>query len=128
MDGSEPVSLTNQTAFQDDPGDKMTASWWQNISVEDATEISIKMDSYDDVDLDLFLFRDKDGDGNFTSGEEVSRSWSGTSSESISVSNPEDGHYAVAVHGWSVSGGSAGFWIDIEMVAGDSLNVTGFNK
>ena len=123
----KPVSLTNQTAFQDDPGDKMTASWWQNISLEDATEVSIKMDSYDDADLDLFLFRDKDGDGNFTSGEEVSRSWSGTSSESISVSNPEDGLYAVAVHGWSVSGGSAGFWIDIEMVAGDSLNVTGFN-
>ena len=123
-----PLSLDNQTALQDDPGDKMTASWWHNITLESASEMSIRMDSYEDVDLDLFLFRDDDGDGFFSSGEEVSRSWGGTSAESISLTNPGDGLYGVAVHGWSISGESAGFWIDIEMVAGNSLNVTGFNQ
>ena len=110
------MSLQNQTAYQDEPNDKMTASWWHNITVEDASELSISMDSYEDADLDLFLFRDEDGDGVFSSGEEVSRSWSGTSSESISQTDPEDGLYGIAVHGWSVSGESVGFWIDIELI------------
>ena len=123
-----PLYLDNQTAYQNEPNDKMTASWWHNISVEDATEISISMDSYDSVDLDLFLFRDDDGDGNFSSGEEVTRSWSSTSSESVALTNPDDGLYGVAVHGWSVDGESARFWIDIEVVAGTSLNVTGFQN
>ena len=123
-----PLSLQNQTAYQDEPNDKMTASWWHNITVEDASELSISMDSYEDADLDLFLFRDEDGDGVFSSGEEVSRSWSGTSSESISQTDPEDGLYGIAVHGWSVSGESVGFWIDIELIAGSSLNVSGFQQ
>ena len=50
-----PLSLQNQTAFQDEPNDKMTASWWRNLTVEDASELSISMDSYQDADLDLFL-------------------------------------------------------------------------
>ena len=65
-----PLNMDNQTAFQNDPNDKMTASWWHNFSVEEASELSISMDSYESVDLDLFLFRDDDGDGNFSSGEE----------------------------------------------------------
>ena len=124
----QPVNLDNQTAYQDEPDDKMTASWWHNISIENATELSISMDSYDSVDLDLFLFRDDDGDGEFSSGEEVRRSWSSTSSESITIENPEDGLYGVAVHGWSVDGLSASFWIDIDIVAGSSLDVTGFHS
>ena len=123
-----PLYMDNQTAFQNDPNDKMTASWWHNFSVEEASELSISMDSYESVDLDLFLFRDDDGDGNFSSGEEVTRSWSSTSSESISLSLPEDGLYGVAVHGWSVDGGSARFWIDIEVIAGTSLNVSDFQN
>ena len=123
-----PISLDNQSAFQDEPNDKMTASWWHNFSIEEATELSITMDSYDSSDLDLFLFRDDDGDGVFSSGEEVTRSWGGTSSESISQANPQDGRYGVAVHGWSVDGESSRFWIDIEVVAGSSLDVTSFHN
>ena len=123
-----PISLDNQSAFQNDPNDKMTASWWYNLSIEDATELSISMDSYDSSDLDLFLFRDDDGDGSFSSGEEVARSWSGTSSESISRTNPQDGLYGVAVHGWSVDGESSRFWIDIDVVAGTSLEVPSFHN
>ena len=123
-----PHYLDNQAAYQNEPNDKMTASWWHNLSVEDATEISISMDSYDSVDLDLLLFRDDDGDGNFSSGEEVTRSWSSTSSESVALTNPDDVLYGVAFHGWSVDGESARFWIDIEVVAGTSLNVTGFQN
>ena len=121
-----PIYLDDQVAFQDDPGDKMSASWWYNLTVEEASEITVSMDSYDSVDLDLFLFRDDDGDGLFSSGEEVTRSWSGSSSESISLIDPEDGLYGLAVHGYSVDGEGSDFWIDIEVVAGSSLDVPSF--
>lgn len=124
----QPISMDNQSATQDDPNDKMTASWWYNLSIAEATELSISMDSYDSSDLDLFLFFDDDGDGDFSSGEEVSRSWGGTSSESISLDNPQDGRYAVAVHGWSVDGESSEFWIDIDVIAGTSLEVPSFHE
>ena len=53
----------------------------------------------------------------------VSRSWSGSSSESIQLSDVENGQYAAAVHGYSVSG-DVQFWIDIDMVGGDELVIT----
>ena len=120
---SQPVYLENETAFQDVTGDILSSSWWYNLSIENSTEIDIRMDSPDDVDLDLYLLRDSNGDGNFSSSEEVARSWSSSSSESIEITNPEDGYYAVAVHGWSVPSGSAQFWIDIDIVGGNQLAI-----
>ena len=125
---SQPIRLENQTAYQDDSGDKMTASWWHNLSLEDASEISVSMDAYHAADLDLYLFHDADGDGNFSAGEESRRSLSSTSSESVSITDPEDGLYGIAVHGWSVDDESTGFWIDIDVVSGTALNVTGHNQ
>ena len=101
----------------------MTTSWWHDFTLEDITEVSISMDAYESADLDLFLFFDDNEDGQFTSNEEVSRSWSGTSSENIELNLVENGLYAVAVHGYSVPG-DVQFWIDIGMVGGDKLNIT----
>ena len=120
---TQPINFDNETAYQDDSGDKMSSSWWYNFSVQNATELSITMDAYEEADLDLYLFRDNDEDGIFESNEEVSRSWSATSSESIEVDGPEDGNYSIAVHGWSVSK-SVQFWIDVEIIAGTALTVT----
>tara|TARA_B100000029_G_scaffold516560_1_gene630908 strand:- start:1076 stop:5068 length:3993 start_codon:yes stop_codon:yes gene_type:complete len=121
---SQPAYFENETAFQDVSGDKMTASWWHNMSIQNSTEIDIRMNSHDDADLDLFLFRDSNGDGIFSSNEEISRSWSPSSSESIRITDPEDGHYSVAVHGYSVPSGTVQFWIDIEVIGGDQLTIT----
>ena len=121
---SQPAYFENETAFQDVSGDKMTASWWHNMSIQNSTEIDIRMNSHDDADLDLYLFRDSNGDGTFSSNEEVTRSWSASSSESIRITSPEDGYYAVAVHGWSVPSGTVQFWIDIEVIGGDQLTIT----
>lgn len=120
---TQPISFDNETAYQDDSGDKMSASWWHNFSVQDAAELSIRMDAFEQADLDLYLFRDSDEDGEFESGEEVTRSWSGTSAESIEIDSPEDGNYSVAVHGWSVSD-SVQFWLEVDIIAGAMLNVT----
>ena len=121
---SQPAHFDNETAFQDVSSDKMTASWWHNMTVENSTEFNIKMNAHDDADLDLFLFRDSNGDGSFSSGEEIARSWSGSSAESIRITDPEDGYYSVAVHGYSVPSGTVQFWIDIEVVGGDDLVIT----
>ena len=121
---SQPAYFDNETAFQDVSGDKMTASWWHNMSIENSTEIDIRMNSHDDADLDLFLFRDSNGDGTFSSNEEITRSWSSSSSESVRITDPEDGYYAVAVHGYSVPSGTVQFWIDIEVIGGDELAIT----
>ncbi len=120
---TKPINFDNETAYQDDSSDKMSASWWHNFTVSDAAEISIQMDSYEDADLDLYVFRDSDEDGVFESGEEIKKSTSGSSSESITIDEPADGNYSIAVLGWSVSE-SVQFWIDVEIVAGDSLNIT----
>ncbi|MDE0954149.1 MAG: hypothetical protein OR994_05695, partial [Candidatus Poseidoniales archaeon] len=101
----------------------MTASWWHNFTVDDVSELSISMDAYDSADLDLFLFYDDNEDGVFSSSEEVSRSWSGSSSESVHLTDVENGLYAAAVHGYSVSG-EVQFWIDIDMVGGGDLVIT----
>ncbi|RZD50350.1 MAG: hypothetical protein CXT65_02170 [Methanobacteriota archaeon] len=121
---SQPVHFDNETAFQDVSGDKMTASWWHNMTVQNSTELNIKMNAHEDADLDLFLFRDSNGDGTFSSGEEITRSWSGSSAETIRIVDPEDGNYSVAVHGYSVPSGTVQFWIDIEIVGGDELVIT----
>ena len=120
---TQPIYFENETAYQDVSNDKMTASWWHNFTVDEVSELSITMDAYDSADLDLFLFYDGNEDGIFTSGEEVSRSWSGSSSESVELNDVENGLYAVAVHGYSVSG-EVQFWIDIDMVGGDKLVIT----
>ena len=121
---SQPAHFDNETAFQDISGDKMTASWWHNMTVQNSTELNIKMNAHGDADLDLFLFRDSNGDGTFSSGEEVTRSWSGSSAETIRIVDPDDGNYSVAVHGYSVPSGTVQFWIDIEVVGGDELVIT----
>ena len=99
---SQPAHFDNETAYQDVSGNKMTASWWHNMTVQNSTELNIRMNAHDDADLDLFLFRDSNEDGAFSSGEEVTRSWSGSSAETIRIVDPDDGLYSVAVHGYRV--------------------------
>ena len=94
------------------------------MTVHNSSELNIRMNAHDDADLDLFLFRDSNGDGEFSSGEEVTRSWSGSSAETIRIVDPDDGLYSVAVHGYSVPSGTVQFWIDIEVVGGDDLVIT----
>ena len=120
---TQPIYFDNETAYQDVSSDKMTSSWWHNFTVDEVSELSISMDAYDSADLDLFLFYDDNEDGIFASSEEVSRSWTGSSAENIQLNDVENGLYAVAVHGYSVSG-EVQFWIDIDLIGGDKLVIT----
>ena len=80
------------------------------------------MDAYESADLDFSysMMKMKMGSSLLRRG---SGSWSGSSSESIKLNDVENGLYAVAVHGYSVSG-EVQFWIDIGMIGGDKLNIT----
>ena len=49
----------------------MSSSWWHNFTLEEANELEISMDAYDDSDLDLFLFRDIDGNRIISSEEQI---------------------------------------------------------
>ena len=120
---TQPLYLPNETAYQDDPNDKMSASWWHNFSLQDVSELEVEIDCSEDADLDLYLFRDDDQNGVFESGEEIGNSRGGNSDESIIIVDPDDGNYSVAVLGWSVPG-SVNFWMDLEIVGGDKLRVT----
>jgi len=124
----QPVSFDNQTAFQDDPDEKMTSSWWHNFTIKDAAELEINMDSYDDSDLDLFLFMDNDENGIITSSEQISSSRGSASSESIFIENPADGLYSIAVQGWQVSGTESNFWLELDIIAGSELSVSDFES
>lgn len=117
------IKFDNETAYHDG-SNKMDASWWHNFSISNASEISINMNSYGDSDLDLYLFRDSNGDGNISSDEEISRSWGSSSSESISIINPEEGNYSIAVLGWSVPGESVQFWLKGEIIGGNQLRIS----
>ncbi len=124
---SQPINLYNESVSQDSRGDKMTASWWNNLSINNSDSISVEIGvegHHADSDIDLYLFRDSNGDGEFSSGEEIQKSTSGDSSEKVEVSNPEDGLYGIAVHGYDVPGGAINFWISIEEVGGNELRVT----
>ena len=74
---SQPIFLPNETA-QDDGRNKMSASWWRNITLNNSKSLSIEIDVAsedslsDDSDIDLYLFRDQNGDGDFSSDEELS--------------------------------------------------------
>ena len=116
------INFDNETAYHDG-SNKMDASWWHNFSISNASEISINMNAYGDSDLDLYLFRDSNNDGNFSSNEEVARSWSSSSSESISIVDPEEGNYSIAVLGWSVPGDSVQFWLKGEIIGGNQLRI-----
>ncbi|MBP12244.1 MAG: hypothetical protein CMA71_01710 [Euryarchaeota archaeon] len=124
---SQPINLYNESVSQDTRSDKMTASWWKNLTINNSESLSIEIDAeghHSDSDIDLYLFRDSNGDGVFSSEEEIEKSTSGDSSEKVEISNLEDGLYGIAVHGYDVPRDSINFWISIDEVGGSELRVT----
>lgn len=126
---SQPIFLPNETAM-DDGSNKMSASWWRNLTLNNSKSLSIEIDVAseeslsDDSDIDLYLFRDDDGNGDFSSGEEIAKSTSSDSSEKVELSDLPDGLYGIAVLGYDVPGGTMNFQITIEEFGGDDLRVT----
>jgi hypothetical protein len=120
--GLTQPSTTTENAVQDDPNDPSSASVKKTLTVEHAA--SIELQTTLDQDIDLFLVYDADSDGNFTNGEIIASSTTGTGNEHIFVSAPADGDYQVWVQGWSISG-TPEFPLLIDVIQGFDLTVTG---
>lgn len=109
---------------QDNPNDPSSASTTYPLTIDNAA--SLELETFDEInDLDLFLVYDANGDGQFTNGEIIASSASGSGAEFISVSQPEDGDYEVWVQGWSVTDTTTTQQLRVDVVQGTDLSVTG---
>ena len=114
---SQPLHISGQTVGQDDPGDKTSASYIYSFSIQDLSEITISTSSTTIPDLDLYIGKDVNGNGVMDFGnEEKGSSGNWNSDESVSIDNPGNGLWFVAVHGFDVGNGSGTFSLDIDMV------------
>ena len=100
--GLSQLSVTTQTAQQDNPNDSATASVREPFTIAHAGHATISA-SLPGEDIDLFVVRDANGDGSFTTDEIVASSATASGSESVTMVRPPDGNYQVWVHGFSVS-------------------------
>ncbi len=112
--GPVPTTHLTGTVLQDpdqtfDPNDP-TGTTAVPITVTNSAFLRLKLDTADltppdpNTDIDLYLF---DADGN-----PVASSTAGGTNEQIDLPVPADGTYTLYVHGWQVTGGSAGFSIE----------------
>lgn len=124
---SQPDVRLDETTMQDDPDDECTSSWVDFVDIANGGLLDITTTSEAaGLDIDLYLYLD-DGDGiwDCSSDTLLGSSTTSTAEEHVSVSLPADGRYWIAVHGWSVPGGSQPFDITIKAVQGTDLVVSG---
>jgi hypothetical protein len=122
---SQPEHLTGQTIYQDNPADPMTASWTRQYVLTNAGlfEVNLYVGSND---LDLYILYDKNNNGAPESNEIIAQSTASAGiDEHIKIVLPQDGKYWVFVHGWSVTPSPSTFDIDISIMQGTMLTVSG---
>ena len=110
-----PVT-TVETVLQDDPNDPSTASFVTTVDIAHGAVLNVDTCCTAGADIDLFVYD--------PSGQLVGSSTTPTDVEFVSVLFPEDGTYTIAVHGWSVPGGSTLFDLTINAVEGYDVTVT----
>jgi len=121
----KPLSLQNESATQDTPGDWSSSGYIREIHIEDAQEFKVNIDSnmFGD-DLDLAVYRDGNENGVIDWGnEQEATSGSGSSRENIMIENPADGTWFIVVQGYDVPNVNTTFWMEVEVLKGDNLIV-----
>jgi uncharacterized repeat protein (TIGR01451 family) len=124
----QPLNLTGQPIYQDNPGDPMTSSWVYPLNL--AANFYLDVTTSNGVaaeDLDLNVVRDNDSSGTWTAGDTVVGSSGGPDfNEHVRLNALPDGDYLIAVHGFSVSGAPGYFDIAIKDVRGSgALSASG---
>jgi hypothetical protein len=121
---SEPTVVRDAVVGQDNPDDRSTSSFQTAITVTHASRLEVVLDGRPGNDLDMVLLLDRNGDGTFSyPAEMVAESTSPEADERIALRRPEDGRYAVWVHGWSVPGGSTTMNLHVVAPSGTDLRV-----
>ncbi len=117
-----PLVLTHQVVLQDDPNDPTTASWLYPIFLSDTYRLDVVISGATGPDCDLYVVRDVDMDGAWTTADSVvGTAATSLADEQLSLSEPPDGAYLIAVHGWNISPSPGSFDIRITQVAGDDV-------
>ncbi len=103
------ASQINETLAQDPTANDYLdeLSGGTHITVVEVSENTKRFVSFIETttspDIDLFVLRDSDDDGEPSITEEIARSNSGSSDESIMINNPEPGRYFIVVQNFSAS-------------------------
>lgn len=127
---SEPMIFEDEPISQDDPDDRTTSSFKQDVVLAtEAGRFAVTLRGLDDGaeadDLDLVVLYDANADGEFVYPDEmVGEGTSPDANESVVLSGfPPAGAYQVWVHGWSVVGEGSAFDLTIDVVSGDDVKV-----
>lgn len=123
---SLPVVIDDHEISQDDPNDRTTSSFKQDVAVaSEAGRFVVTLHGEDDDDLDLIVLYDADGDGTFAyPAESVGEGTSEVANEVVALPGFRPaGAYQVWVHGWQVAGEDSRFDLEIEVVSGDTIQV-----
>ena len=107
------VTYTAQTVTQDDPNNFYTATAVYPVTLTNLISYSVSVDGIDGQDdNDLFFVRDT-GNGVFGPEDPIAcgscSSATQFADESFTYSNPSNGLYFIAVHGWSIPTGTSTF-------------------
>jgi len=122
---SKPEHLTGQTIYQDNPADKMTSSWTKEYMLTNAGMLDVYL-HVGSNDLDLYILFDMDNDGVPESNEVIAQSTNSAGIDDfVKMLLPPDGRYWVFVHGWAVVPSPSLFDIDITIIQGNMLTVSG---
>ncbi len=106
---SAPVTTVG-TVHQDEPGDPSTASFSTTVDIVHSALLEVKIGGAPGNDLDLYVYG--------SDGQLLASSTTPRDVEFVSIHFPVDGQYTIAVHGWSVPGGSTSFNLTIHAVQG----------
>jgi subtilisin family serine protease len=122
-----PTVAEGLVVRQDDPQSPGSASYTQTLAVTVPTaRLDLTLAGRASDDLDLYLRFDANGDGVFDEAETLASSTSSGAAESVSLRRPiVAGRYLILVHGYRVTGGSAGFRLTTDLLGGNGLTVTG---
>jgi len=122
---SQPEHLTGETIYQDNPADPMTASWTKEYTLTNAGMLDVYV-HVGTNDLDLYLLYDANNNGIPESNEIIAQSTNSAGIDDfVKMLLPPDGKYWVFVHGWAVSPSPSLFDIDITIIQGNMLTVSG---
>jgi hypothetical protein len=120
--GLSQPQTTNETVKQDDQNDPSTASVKKNLTLNHASRLHVETSL--DQDVDLYVLYDANHDGQFTAGELVASSATGSGDEAVDLIRPADGDYQIWVHGFAITG-TPSMPLTVNAIQGNDLTVTG---
>src|SRR2546422_1156882 len=114
---STSTTYLNQVVNQDNPNDPLTSSYKRSVTLTAAASCGGDAPGEGGRDMDEHVDGNNPPAGLGPEDTLVGSSTSSTPIESVALQLPPDGTYIIAVHGWSVPGGSTTFTLVTSLAA-----------